>query len=197
MRQAPGCLADADLLLSSAEGRAHRLQFLLLLRIDRWVSEVEVLHRFHNGCSDEESGKPFVVSRHHVPWCAFRCRSSNRLLERVHIVAPELALMHIRGRELPMLVWPVEALHEALLLLLARHVQEELENDRPLPSEVILEVRNVEEPLAPDAFAHERRGQLLSLQDMLVNAHNEDLLVVRSVEDPDPSPLGQALDVTP
>ena len=82
-------------------------------------------------------------------------------------------------------------------LLLARHVQEELENDRPLPREVILEVRNVEEPLIPDAFAHERRRQLLSLQDMLMNPHNEDLLVVRSVEDPDPSPLGQALDVTP
>src|SRR5215467_15469988 len=96
-----------------------------------------------------------------------------------------------------MFVWPVEALHEALLLLFARHVQEELENDGPLPSEVILEVRNVEEPLIPDAFAHERRGQHLSLQDMLMNAHNENLLVVRSVEDPDPSPFGQALDVTP
>src|SRR5262245_2513123 len=96
-----------------------------------------------------------------------------------------------------MFVWPVEALHEALLLLLARHVQEELENDCPLPSEVILEVRNVGEPLIPDAFAHEPRGQLLLLQDRLMNAHNEDLLVVRSVEDPDPSALRQALDVTP
>ena len=53
-----------------------------------------------------------------------------------------------------MFVWPVEAPHEALLLLLARHVQEELENDRPLPSEIILEVRDVEEPLVPDALAH-------------------------------------------
>src|SRR5262245_23101839 len=96
-----------------------------------------------------------------------------------------------------MFVWPVEALDEALLLLLARHVQKKLENDRPLPSEIILEVRNVEESLIPDAFAHERWRQLLSLQNMLMHAHHEDLFVVRSVENPDSSPLGQALDVTP
>jgi hypothetical protein len=52
-----------------------------------------------------------------------------------------------------MFVWPLEALHEALLLLLARHMQEELKNNRPLPSEVILKVRDVEKPLVPDAFA--------------------------------------------
>jgi hypothetical protein len=60
-----------------------------------------------------------------------------------------------------MFVWPVEALHEAFLLLLARHVQEEFKNNRPLPSEVILEVRDVEEPFVPDVLAQERRGQLL------------------------------------
>src|SRR6516165_1237126 len=30
-----------------------------------------------------------------------------------------------------------------------------------------------------------------------MHAHNEDLLIVRSIKDPDPSPLGQALEVAP
>ena len=57
-----------------------------------------------------------------------------------------------------MLLRLVEALHEALLLLLARHVQEELEDDRSLPRQVVLEMRDVREPLVPDALADELGG---------------------------------------
>jgi hypothetical protein len=49
-------------LLVSTELRAHSLQFLLLLRVNRRVSEVEFLNRFHNSCCYGEPGKPFVVS---------------------------------------------------------------------------------------------------------------------------------------
>jgi hypothetical protein len=49
----------------------------------------------------------------------------------------------------------VETLHEAFLLLLARHVQEELEDDPTLPGEVVLEARDVGEPFVPDVLARE------------------------------------------
>ena len=91
-----------------------------------------------------------------------------------------------------MLVRSVEARQEALPLLLARQVQEKLENDGALPSEVILEMRDVEKPLVPDALAHERRGQVLPPQDFRVHAYDEDLFVVGSVEDSNQSALGQA-----
>ena len=42
-----------------------------------------------------------------------------------------------------------------------------------------------------------RGGQLLPLQDLAVHAHDQDLLVVGTVEDPDAPALGQALDVAP
>src|SRR6516162_4352322 len=129
-----GVLVRTDPLLFSIEVRAQGLEFLLLLSVDRRVGEVEFLHRFHNGRGDHEPSKPFVVCRHHVPRSMFRGGSPNRFLERAHVVAPELALGHVRGREFPMFVWLVEALHKALLLLFARQVQEELEDDRPLPS---------------------------------------------------------------
>src|SRR5215469_4202124 len=76
-------------------------------------------------------------------------------------------------------------------------MQEELENDRSPPSEVVLEMRDIGKPLVPDALAHELRRQILPLQDVLVHAYDEDFLIVGSIKDPDPSPLGQALDVTP
>jgi hypothetical protein len=77
-------------------------------------------------------------------------------------------------------------------LFLAREVQEELENDRPPPGEVILEMRDVRETLFPNLFANQFWGQLLPLQDLLVHTHNENLFVVRPVEDADPSALGEA-----
>ena len=71
--------------------------------------------------------------------------------------------------------------------------KEELQNFRPLSGEVVLEMRDVGEPLVPDPLADERRGQLLPLQDLRVHAHDEDFLVVRTVEDADAPALGQAL----
>jgi hypothetical protein len=43
----------------------------------------------------------------------------------------------------------------------ARYVQEELENDRPLPREIVFEASNVSQAFVPDFFADQRRGQLL------------------------------------
>src|SRR4029077_444918 len=103
-----GDLGRTDLLFLSTKGRTRGLQLLLLLRVDRRVSEVEFLYRFHNGRGDKKSGKPFVISWHHVPRCAVRRRSPNCFLECVHVVAPKLALLHVRGREFPAFVWSVE-----------------------------------------------------------------------------------------
>src|SRR5262249_9362621 len=59
------------LLLFPSKLRTRSSQFLLFCRVDRWVGEIEFLHRLYDGCSDDEASKPFVVSRHHVPRGAF------------------------------------------------------------------------------------------------------------------------------
>src|SRR5208337_2974654 len=171
--------------------RTRGRQLLLLLRVDLWIGEVELLDRLDDRRGDDKTGEPLVVGRHHVPRRVLGGRGPNRLLERIHVVVPELALMHVGRGKLPVLIGLFEALHEALLLFLAREVEEELEDDRPLPGEVVLEVRDVGEALVPDAFAEERRGKLLPLQDLLVHPHDENLFVVRSVEDADLSALGE------
>jgi hypothetical protein len=47
-----------------------------------------------------------------------------------------------------------------------------------LPADVILEIRDVGEPLAPNVLADERCGQLLALQYLGMYAHDEDFFVV-------------------
>src|SRR5262249_56527023 len=86
------------------------------------------------------------------------CGVADRFLECVHVVAPEASLADVGGREFPVLLRLVEARHEAPLLLLARDVQKELEEDCPLPREIVLEVRDVGEPLLPDSLADAPRG---------------------------------------
>src|SRR5262249_22252023 len=190
-------LAQPRPLLLALELGARGGQRFLLRRVDRRVGKVELLHRFHDRGGDKEPGEPLVVGRHHVPRRLLRCRGPDRFLERVHVVVPEPALVHIGSREFPVLFRLVEPIHEPLFLFLPRNVQEELEDDHALPGEVVLEMRDVGEPFVPDVLAHEFRRQLLPLQDLLVHAHDQDLLVIRAVEDPDPSPLGHAPHVAP
>src|SRR6516162_10246586 len=58
-------------------------------------------------------------------------------------------------------------------------------------------MRDVGEPLIPDFLANVRPGQPLASEDLGVHAHDQDLFVVRPVEDADAPALGQAPDVAP
>src|SRR5215471_9458848 len=58
MRSPPGCFA---LLCLVGQCRTHCRQFLLLLRVDLWVCEIELLDRFHNRGRDYEPRKPPFV----------------------------------------------------------------------------------------------------------------------------------------
>src|SRR5215831_5709871 len=99
--------------------------------------------------------------------------------------------MNVGRRKLPVLARLVEPFHETILLFLARHIEKELEDDGPLAGEVILEMRDVGEPLVPDVFADKLGGQLLAPENFLVHANDQSFFVVRAIENPDASTLGQ------
>src|SRR6516164_7950136 len=143
--------------------RAHCRQFLLLLCVDLRVCEIELLHRFHDRSGDNKAGKPLVVGWHHEPWRVLRCSGADRFFVCAHVVAPELTLVHVRSRELPVLLRCIEAIHKPLFLFLARQLQEELEDNDSLPIKVILKVCDIGEPLVPYALADQRSGYLLLL----------------------------------
>jgi hypothetical protein len=52
----------------------------------------------------------------------------------------------------------IESFHKPLLLLPARNVQKEFEDNRTLSSEVILKVRNIGKSFVPDTIANKLRG---------------------------------------
>ena len=58
-------------------------------------------------------------------------------------------------------------------------------------------MRDVGEPLIPNFLADVRRGQPLTFQHLGMHAHDQDLFVVRAIEDADAPAFGQALDVAP
>jgi len=73
--------------------------------------------------------------------------------------------------------------------------RDKCKNDNALSRKIVLEVGYVGEPLIPNPLAHKRLRQLLAHKNVLVHAHDKDLLVVRPVEDAYPPPLGQTLDI--
>ena len=97
-----------------------------------------------------------------------------------------------------MLVRPVEPLEEPPLLLVLRDVQEELEDHRAVADQVPLE--GVDVLVAPPPELLRRAspsGSRCAAEQLGVDLHDEDVLVVRPVEDADPAPLGQAPHVPP
>src|SRR5215831_19728520 len=100
-------------------------QLFPLLRADTRVCEIEICKRLHDCRRHHEPREPLVVCGHYEPRRMFRGGRPDGLLIGRHVVRPEGALAHIGRRELPMLVRFVEPVEESLLLLAARHVQEE------------------------------------------------------------------------
>src|SRR5262249_52394276 len=150
--------------------------------IDLRVTESKVLHRFHNSGRDYKPGEPFVIRGHNIPWRKLPRGGLDRLLECVHVVVPIVTFFDIGGGELPRLLRRVKPLHEAFFLLLARDVQKELEDDRALPREIILEIGDIGETLIPDSLTDAVLGKLFLPQDFWVHAYDENLLVIRTVE---------------
>src|SRR5208283_3151412 len=184
-------------LLFRLELGARGGEVFLLVRGHLRVLEVELLHRLDDRSRDNEAGEPLVVGGHDEPRRVLRSGRSDGLIVRAHVVVPVAAFAHVGSGEFPVLLRLVEALHEALLLLLAGQVEVELEDDHALPGEIVLEPRDVGEPLVPDSLADKLWRQLLRLEQLLVDAHHEHFLVVRAIEDGDAPALRSLHGVSP
>jgi hypothetical protein len=71
----------------------------------------------------------------------------------MHVIAPELAFLHIGSREFSVLGWFVEAFYEPFLLLMARHMEEEFEDDCSLSGKIVFELSDISEVLIPNLLA--------------------------------------------
>ena len=58
----------------------------------RWKREFELLHRVGDDLRDGEIAEPLVIRRDHVPGRVRRAGRVDRVLERLDVVVPKLAL---------------------------------------------------------------------------------------------------------
>ena len=161
------------------------------------ILQVQRPDRGRDDVGDDGPGDPLVVGRDDVPGGPLGAGGRQAVRVRPHVPAPVGPLGQVGRGELPVLVRAVEPLEEPPLLLLLRHVQEELEDHRPVPDQVPLERVDVLVAPPPELLPELLARQPLRRQQLGVDLHDEDVLVVRPVEDPDPPPLGQAPHVPP
>src|SRR5215471_3140106 len=175
--------------LAGAENPSGLGEFLRLHLVDLGIAKIQRSQCIDDRGCDDDAREPFVVGRHHVPGSSFGRRVADRALVGLLVVVPELALLRIAARELPVLVGIVQALEEPLLLLFLGHVKEELADHDPVARQVPLDTPDVLKALFPDALSHQARGELLGREELRVDADGEGLLVVAAVEDADAAPL--------
>ena len=115
----------------------------------------------------------------------------------VVVVVPEGALLGVARRKLPVLLRSLDPFQESLLLLLLRDVEEEFQDHDAVVREVLFEVVDVLEATIPNILVLCDWRQPLPLQDLGMDADDQDFLVIRTVEDTDASPFRQPLRAPP
>src|SRR5205807_6857177 len=99
---------------------------------------------------------------------------------------PVLPFLDVVEAELPVLVGLVDAREETPALFLLRKMEEKLEDARAVAAQMVLQPGDGTIAFLPDRVrVEEIVGQLFGAQDLRMHAHDQHLLVIRTVEDPD------------
>src|SRR5688572_19838877 len=190
-------LPAALLAVLAQQRRARGGQLAPAARTHVRIVQAERRQRIDDHGGDDQTAEPLVIGGYHEPGRVFGCGLADHLFVRAHVLIPVRTLAHVPGGELPVLLGLVESCEEALPLLLPGNVQEELADDRPVANQVALYIADVLETFVPDAPGHEPGRELLRLEQLVVDAHDEHLLVVRAVEDPDSTALWEGPEASP
>src|SRR5439155_26114551 len=148
-------------------------------------------------CRDADPSEPLAVGGYDVPGRPPGARSGQHLGERLLVGVPVLALLDVVRGELPVLVRQVDPSQEPATLFLLREVQEDLDDLQSLVVEVALPLVDLVVPPLPDVLALAVVRDALVLEQLRVNTDDENLLVVRAVEDADVTSAGQSGGITP
>ena len=110
---------------------------------------------------------------------------------------PVSALAHVGSGELPVFLGVVDPFKEALLLLLRRNMEKKFADEHAVVAQIALEATDVPKAVLPDVFRDQLGGEFLLLEQCLMHADHQDLLIVGTVEDTDAAALGQVRGATP
>jgi hypothetical protein len=146
------------------------------------VARVELVKGIGEDVGDCQIAEPIPVGRDDVPRRLGRRAARQGILVSGDVSVPARPLFEIAEPELPALLRIVEPGLEALALFVAVDVEEELEDRRSFLAEQALEGVDLVVAARPDSL----RGDVMDPDD-------EDVLVVRSIEDGDLALAGRSL----
>src|SRR5438552_9027688 len=167
------------------------------LAIEPRILQAQAAQRVDDDLRNDQPRTRLVVRGHHVPRRGALAGGAQAGLVSLHVVLPAAALVDVGHAEFPVLLGIVDAREKALALLLLRDVKKELEHARAVAVQVALEVSDRFVALLPRVAFAASVGNAFAAQDLRVHAHDQDLLVVRAVEDADTPALGEQARAAP
>src|SRR5579859_2163483 len=180
------------------EQLTERLKFSAPLGADPGMRELEILEGIEHDAGNDQTGIPLVVSGNHIPWCYTGAGRAKAGLKGFLVVLPVFPFLDIPEREFPVLLRIVNASEQSLSLLLPGEVEKDLDRPRKVPMEVVLQSHDGAVPILPQGFqVVHLLGKPLITEKLRVHANHQDLFIIGAIENPDPSPLGQAAGRTP
>ena len=168
-----------------------RLEVAQRIAVERRVLRVDVDQRLSDHGAGTDPRKPLAVGRDHIPGRPPGAGVTQHLRERLLVGIPGPALLHIVGRELPVVLGEVDAPQEADALLLLREVEEDLHDPKAVPGEIPLPVVDRFVPAFPDVVLARLGRELLAHEVLGMHTDDQHLLVVGPVEDGDLAPRRQ------
>ena len=128
--------------VSLREPLAHHLQFLPALCVCFGVSHFESVERIKDNLGYDQPSVLFVVGGNDIPGCVPGARRTEAFLVRRHVLLPEFPLLDVRKADFPVLFRLIDALKEALSLLLLREMEVELDDTGSVVVEMSLQVHD-------------------------------------------------------
>src|ERR1039458_1718886 len=166
---------------------ADQLQFLSALCVRFGVSHFESLECVENNLRDDQPGVFLVVGGNDIPWRILGTCCTKAFLICLHVMLPEFSFLDVHNAEFPVLFRLVDAFEKALSLLLLRQVEIELYDEGSVAVKVSLQIHNGTIPIAPDCLLIVQSvGESFAAKNLGMDAGNQNLFVVGSVEDADP-----------
>src|ERR1019366_8052761 len=148
--------------------------------------------RIEDNLRYNQPGVLFVVGGNDIPGSVACACGAEALLIRRHVMIPKLPLRDIRSAEFPVLFRRIDAFEKALSLLLLREVQEELDDAGAVRVELSLQVHDRTIPVVPNRLLGEQAvREPLAAEYLRMDAGDQHLFVIGSIEDSDPPALGQ------
>jgi len=174
------------------------LQFLAALHRGLGTHHFEVIERIKDNPGNYQAGILLVVGWNDVPRRVVGARPIHAVFISLHVMVPIPSLVNVCKAELPVLFRFLNSFEKTFSLFVFRKVEEKLNNPRSIAIKVSLQIHDGAITVLPESFlAEQLLRQPLAAENRWMNPNDQHFLVIRTIEDPDPSAFRKTARGTP